>query len=190
MPICIKGGTQSSKGAEVRKNSKRERDNSSECESDEEDGPVRKGRKLHNQVKSSLKQSQLKVFRGINVPFTEEQEEVVRQQFLRATVSANLPFRWVEDPEIITLFLLFRSTVEHVMPSRKQIAGPLLDKADNDAMKRLKEVLRGEWAVVSADGWKDESRNSINGVNLSVGGKVRPLQTIDNVTKFQIVAPH
>jgi hypothetical protein len=54
-----------------------------------------------------MKQSQLKVFRGIQVPFSEEQEAIVCKQFLRATISANLPFRWDEDPEVIQLFLLF-----------------------------------------------------------------------------------
>ena len=118
-----------------------------------------------------MKQSHLKVFRGIQVPFTSEQESIVREQFLRATISANLPFRWVEDPEVMILFLLFRSTAGEVMPSRKEISGQLLNDADTALMKRLKIALHGEYAVMASDGWKDESRNAINGVNLSVGGK-------------------
>jgi hypothetical protein len=38
--------------------------------------------------------------------------------------------------------------------------------------KQLKDILRGEYSVLAADRWKDESRDSINGVNISVGGKV------------------
>jgi hypothetical protein len=124
-------------------------------------------------LQSSLKQSQLKVFRGIQVPFTDEQETIVREQFLRATISANLPFRWFEDPEVMTLFLLFRSTAGDVIPSRLQLSGCLLDKADLAVRMRLMEALRGEYAVLASDGWKDESRDSVNGVNISVGGKVR-----------------
>jgi len=52
--------------------------------------PIRK--KLLNKVKASLRQSQLKVFHGINVPFTHEQAEAIHEQFLHATISANLPF--------------------------------------------------------------------------------------------------
>ncbi|KAG6851944.1 hypothetical protein C0991_004744, partial [Blastosporella zonata] len=67
------------------------------------DNPAKK--RLLTKVEVSMKQSQLKVFRGINVPFTPEQEEIVREQFLRATISANLLFRWVEDPKVVILLL-------------------------------------------------------------------------------------
>jgi hypothetical protein len=123
------------------------------------------------------KQSQLKVFRGIHVPFTPEQENIVHEQFLQATISANLPIRWVEDPGVMTLFLLFRSTAGNVLPLRQRISGQLLNKANERVTKQLKVVLRGQYAVLAADGWKDESRDSINGINLSVGGKVRPYLT-------------
>ncbi|KAF8964926.1 ribonuclease H-like domain-containing protein [Flammula alnicola] len=149
---------------------KRERDDSS-SESDNQSTKKPAKKKLLTKVETSMKQSHLKVFRGIQVPFTSEQEEIVREQFLRATISANLPFRWVEDPEVMVLFLLFRSTAGDVMPSRKEIAGQLLDNADTALMKWLKIALRGGYAVMASDGWKDESRNAVNGVNLSVGGK-------------------
>ncbi|RDB26066.1 hypothetical protein Hypma_006483 [Hypsizygus marmoreus] len=149
---------------------KREREDS-EGESINEGETKRAKKKLLTKVETSLKQSQLKVFRGIQVPFSQEQEKIVRTQFLRATISANLPFRWVEDPEVITLFLLFRSTAGDVLPSCKQISGQLLDNANVVVTKWLKEVLRGEYAVIAADGWKDDSGNSVNGVNLSVNGK-------------------
>jgi len=154
---------------------KRARDDSS-SDSDIDNGSKKKPpkKKLLTKVETSLKQSQLKVFRGIHVPFTPEQKDIVHEQFLRATVSANLPFRWVEDPEVMTLFLLFRSTAGNVLPSRKQISGQLLNKAYKRVTKQLKVVLRGQYAVLAADGWKDESRDSVNGVNLSVAGKVKP----------------
>lgn len=148
---------------------KRER---SESDSDSDDNRRPAKKKLLTKVKTSLKQSQLKVFRGIQVPFNEEQLKIVHEQFLRATVSANLPFQWVEDPEIITLFLLFWSTAGEAMPSRQQLSGKLLDDANAGVTKRLKSILRGEYAVLASDGWKDESRDSVNGVNISVGGKV------------------
>lgn len=153
------------------KKKKREREGEgSDSENDEEKKRVK--RKLLTNVEATLKQSHLKVFRGIQVPFTEEQAAIIHEQFLRATISANLPFRWVEDPEVILLFMLFRSTAGTVMPTRQQISGPLLDDANVAVTKRLKEALRDEYAVLASDGWKDESRNSVNGVNLSIGGKV------------------
>jgi hypothetical protein len=151
---------------------KRERENSG-SESENDIDKKQPKRKQITNVETSLKQSQLKVFQGIQVPFTTEQEEIVHEQFLRATISANLPFQWVEDPEIITLFLLFQDTAGDVMPSRKQISGKLLDNADAKVSKQLKVAWHGKYAVLASDGWKDQSRNSINGVNLSVSGKVK-----------------
>ncbi|KAF8150044.1 ribonuclease H-like domain-containing protein [Crassisporium funariophilum] len=130
----------------------------SESEGDD-GGKKKKKRKLLTEVKTSLKQSQLKVFRGINVPFTDEQRNIVCEQFLRATISANLPFRWVDDPEVIKLFYFFRATAGDVMPSRPQISGQLLDDANRD------------YAVLASDGWKDKLRNAVNSVNISVAGK-------------------
>ena len=150
---------------------KRERDDSS-SESDNQTTKKPAKKKLLTKVETSMKQSHLKVFRGIQVPFTSEQKSIVHEQFLRVTISANLPFQWVEDPEVMILFLLFRSTAGEVIPSRKEISGQLLNKADTALLKRLKIALHGEYAVMASDGWKDESRNAVNGVNLSVGGKV------------------
>ena len=166
MAKALKGGL-NGKGKRGREGS------SSDSDSDSKKKPPKK--KLLTKIE---KQPQLKVFRGIHVPFTPEQEDIVREQFLRATISANLPFRWVEDPEVMTLFLLFQSTAGNVLPSRQQISGQLLDKANERVTKRLKVLLRGQYAVLAADGWKDESRDSVNGVNLSVGGKVRPYLSI------------
>jgi hypothetical protein len=70
------------------------------------------------------------------------------------------------------LFLLFRSTVGDVMPSHKQIAGQLLDNANVEVTKWLKVKLKGVYAVMASDGWKDESRNSVSGINISIAGKV------------------
>ncbi len=58
------------------------------------------------------------------------------------------------------------------MPSCQQISGQLLDDVDASVLTRLKAMLRGQYAVLASDGWKDESRDLVNGVNLSVSGKV------------------
>ena len=65
----------------------------SESESNNDNKTEKKPkRKLLTKVKNSLKQSQLKLFHGIQVLFTDEQETIVHEQFLHATISANLPF--------------------------------------------------------------------------------------------------
>src|SRR5438552_2009517 len=87
---------------------------------------------------------ELKVYKGITVPFNDQQVAMVEKQFLRATISANLPFRWTEDPEVMKLFLLFRSTAGDVMPSRKVLAGRLLDEESSKVEGELVEALRNK----------------------------------------------
>ncbi|KAJ7234556.1 hypothetical protein C8J57DRAFT_1249115 [Mycena rebaudengoi] len=65
---------------------------------------------------------------GANIPFSSAEIEHVCNQFLHTTISANLPFQWTEDVEIIKLFIM-------------------------------------------SDGWKDDSKNPITGVNISANGK-------------------
>ncbi len=88
----------------------------------------------------------------------------------------------------MTLFLLFRSTAGDVIPSCLQLSGQLLDKADLATKKRLMEALRGEYAVLASDGRKDESRDSVNGVNISVSGKVRPRSQLAMCTTHHVLA--
>ena len=76
-------------------------------ESEEPSMPAKKRKRIFEKVKERVKQTELKVFKGISIPFNDTQETLIRNQFLRATISANLPFRWTEDAEVIKLFLLF-----------------------------------------------------------------------------------
>ncbi|KAJ7339927.1 ribonuclease H-like domain-containing protein [Mycena albidolilacea] len=119
----------------------------------------KKRKKIFREVEKTMKQPELKVYRGASIPFTADELARVEVQFLRATVSANLPFRWSEDPEVIKLFLMFRATACDVIPSREV----LLDVVE----KGLQKALKDEWVVLSTDGWKDDSSNSIDGVNVS-----------------------
>jgi hypothetical protein len=119
-----------------------------EDENREEAGPSKKKRKLFSNVKRTLIQTELKVYKGISIPFSSEQMAIINKQFLRATISANLPFRWIEDIEIVKLFLLFRSAVSEVIPERKVLAGPLLNEECSKVELQLKEVLKGRYGTL------------------------------------------
>lgn len=64
-------------------------------------------------------QQKLKVYRGVDIPFSQEQLVAVEEQTLKATLSANLPFRWIENDEVIKLFELFRSAADSKAHARK-----------------------------------------------------------------------
>ncbi|KAG6902392.1 hypothetical protein C0995_000597 [Termitomyces sp. Mi166 len=100
------------------------KDEASENEDDEKEG--RKPKKLLMKIEASMKQSQLKVFHGITVPFMPEQEELV-------------------------LLSLYKSKSQVIY-----LIKPIVEK----------------YAVLTSDGWKDESCNAVTGVNLSVNEKI------------------
>ncbi|KAJ7830209.1 hypothetical protein B0H13DRAFT_1655241 [Mycena leptocephala] len=53
--------------------------------------PAVKKRKHLQAVEKSFKQSQLKVFKGIDIPFTQVQANMIATQFLRVTISLQMP---------------------------------------------------------------------------------------------------
>ncbi|KAK7027516.1 hypothetical protein VNI00_015149 [Paramarasmius palmivorus] len=116
---------------------------------DDEQGPVQKKRKLDEKGEKILKQTQLKSFKGLDILFTADQIPRLLAQFLRATLSAHLPFSWVEDPEVIKLLLMFRATACNVIPERKYLAGKLLDNADDDVEGMLEKFFKGSTATLS-----------------------------------------
>ncbi|KAJ6569136.1 ribonuclease H-like domain-containing protein [Mycena capillaripes] len=114
-------------------------------------------------------QTQLKVIKGLNIPFSDAQAAIINTQFLRAIISANLPFRWTVDPEIIKLFLMFRSTATDVIPSDKVISGRLLDEEAEKVDRAVAKILKGRYVTMASDGWKD--KYSVTGVDVTVDGK-------------------
>ncbi|KAF9066635.1 hypothetical protein BDP27DRAFT_1423666 [Rhodocollybia butyracea] len=119
--------------------------------------------KKHKAVDRVVKhQTKLKVFKGISVPFSDKQEKEVHAQFLCATVSANLHYSWVSDPEVIKLFLMFRSCAGDVIPSREVLAGRLLKEEQNRVEEELKSKLKKQEGHID-----DISKNSLMGVNVS-----------------------
>jgi predicted proteasome-type protease len=84
----------------------------------------------------------------------------------------------------LTLFLLFQSTAGDVIPLCWQISSHLLDQVDVVVTEWLKVELQDKYVVMMSDGWKDDSRNAMTGVNLSVGGKVRFPTMSTNIQMF------
>ena len=78
------------KGKGRRKRDLEEASTDNNIDDDQKAKPAKK--KLLTKIERSFVQSQLKVFRGIQVPFNSKQAEIVHEQFLHAMISTNLPF--------------------------------------------------------------------------------------------------
>ncbi|KAK6983944.1 ribonuclease H-like domain-containing protein [Favolaschia claudopus] len=152
-------------------NNKRSRDESADADNTADSAKPSKKHASFLAVEKKMKQPQLKVFKGIDMPFNDAQTDMVKAQFLRATVSANLPFLWTTDAEVIKLFLMFRSRATDVMPSDDVLSGRLLDESAAQVDSDVKAELAGK-----SDGWKD--KNSVTGVTASAEGKTHLVDLI------------
>lgn len=171
------------------KQKKRDRVTSDE-EGGDEDGSKRQRSNANTWTPApTLQQSKLKPVKGIDMPFPESDIPTIQQQFLRATISANLPFAWTTNIEVVKLFSMFRSRAEDVIPDRQVVAGRLLNEASLAVDETMKQRLKGQNVTISyvssismvetqltpwnssSDGWKDCSKDSITGVNASAKGK-------------------
>ncbi|PBK94194.1 hypothetical protein ARMGADRAFT_1098847 [Armillaria gallica] len=166
---------------------KKQKADDSDADDESADGSTWPTKKQHLfvNIKKAMKQSELKVYQGIDIPFTDEQKEEIYRRFCRATISANLPCRWVEDPEIIKLLLVFRSRADSVIPSRKVLSGRLLDREYDRVQEELKEEMKGKYVSISSDGWKDNSKNSVTGVDASVNGTAYLIDVQNTTATFE-----
>jgi hypothetical protein len=98
---------------------------------------------LSSQPSKKLKQGLLKTFRGVDMPFSQEETAAIQAQVLRATVSANLPFQAMRNPEMLKLFGMLRTVAPSIIPSRQVIGGRLLDEASSKVDLMLVKVLSG-----------------------------------------------
>lgn len=112
---------------------------------------VKKRLKVHKSVEKLMTQSKLRPFKGIDIPFTSEQKAAIQAQFLLATESANLPERWVEDPEVIKLFLMLRSAACDVTPSRRVLGTRLLDEASDRVERGITTAIKGAYGTSRYD---------------------------------------
>jgi hypothetical protein len=100
--------------------------------------------------KRSLTQSTLlpHVFAKNDMPFSTRDQAAIREQVLKATISANISFRAWENPEMLALFGMLRSRAPDIIPTAKEISGSLLTGAANKVESNLKLLLNGRSVTV------------------------------------------
>ncbi|EJD43092.1 hypothetical protein AURDEDRAFT_167769 [Auricularia subglabra TFB-10046 SS5] len=134
------------------------------CKAGDDEGGSKKRTAVQARIEQ-FAQSKLKTYRAIDIPFTEAQITAIQEQCLRATVSANLPYRWIKDPKVLALFIMFRSAACDALPSREVLAERLLDNA---AVKAEAATHEAVWSMCDV---VDGSKNSVATANLAVAGE-------------------
>ncbi|KAF8173539.1 hypothetical protein K438DRAFT_1772075 [Mycena galopus ATCC 62051] len=111
-----------------------------------------------------LKQGFFQVFTGKNQPFSPAETEEIQAQVLRATISAGMPFRVWENPEVLRLIGMFRSAGPAIIPSRKVVGGRLLNEAAGKVEVEVNLALQGREIGLVSDGWKSRKKANVNGL--------------------------
>ncbi|KAJ7882909.1 ribonuclease H-like domain-containing protein [Mycena leptocephala] len=130
-------------------------------------------------VSKKLKQTMLKTYTGLDMPFSSSEVEAIEAQALRTIVSTNSAFRLFEDPEMLTLLGMMRSRAPEIIPSRKVIAGRLLDEVASTVEQKLFNILKGQALGAVTDGWKSLTKDSVSGVCVNVEYKSYTIELVD-----------
>ncbi|KAJ6569750.1 hypothetical protein DFH09DRAFT_1313540 [Mycena vulgaris] len=140
----------------------------------------RKKRKLDQAVETSFSQSKLKVYKGNDIPFSEDHKSAIARQTLRATQSADLPERWTSDLEPkMKLFMIMRSRAMDAIPSRSQLGGSLLGQAATESDAEIAAQVKGQDVLMcSTDGWRSNRKDAISGVTLTHKFKSHLIETL------------
>lgn len=87
-------------------------------------------------------------------------EDIAKFQSLLSTFfyGCNIPFNVVESDHFKNLMSFLRPSLQQYIPSRKHLAGKLLDDAYEEISKETKKIAM-EDSVLIVDGWKNSSAN-------------------------------
>lgn len=129
---------------------------------------------LSDQPSKKSKQAEISpyVYKGLDIPFSVGQVDVIKAQCLRALISTGTSFRFFEDPEVHELFKMLRTAAPAILPTGKSIGGKLLNDASGKVEVELKKLLRGKMIGIVDDGWKGAKREKLDGVCANVDFKV------------------
>ena len=94
-------------------------------------------------------------------------------QLLRACISAGWSFHSIHDPEVCKLFKLIAPGA--VVPDRKKLSNSILNREVVKIEGSLKAAVKGHYATLQADGWKDISRKHLVAFMITVNRRVRSM---------------
>ncbi|KAF7295822.1 DUF659 domain-containing protein [Mycena chlorophos] len=118
------------------------------------------------------------VFKGLDLPFSDFDKELIEIQAERAVVAGNLAEDIFTQPEMVQLFRLFRSRATDVLPSRRLIGGRLLDDAVKRVDKIIVKKLTSRLVGIELDGWR-RFRKGVTGICANDRGKVSTLEVLE-----------
>ena len=129
---------------------------------------------ISEQPPKKLKQAIISphIYKGLNIPFSAGQADVIKAQCLCALISTGTSFHFFEDPKVQELFKMLRSAAPAILPTEKSIGRKLLNDASSEVEVELEKLLRGKMIGVVNDGWKGAKKEKLDGMCTNVDFKV------------------
>ena len=90
---------------------------------------------------------------------TKKEKEDLDEQVARMVFATNSAFRSVDHPEFVKMATLLRPGYRP--PSRKAVAGSLLNSVHSSELERCKAAIEGKTVCLSLDGWSNISNDPI-----------------------------
>jgi len=128
------------------------------------------------------RQGQFTIISGQDASLLGNQQAELHLQVARATISANLPEHWIEDPEVKKMFALLRSQVP--LPTCRSIGGSLLSGLQQDIDEKNMVQYSGQEVTLAVDGWENIKKDALVGFVINDDGKVLTLE-VNNMTRKQ-----
>jgi hypothetical protein len=91
-------------------------------------------------------------------------------QLLRAFISAGWSFNSITDPEVQRLFHDWIPGA--TIPTRHRFSNGILDRQATKIQGEIKVALKGQYATVQCDGWRDVSKKHLVAFMYTAGRKV------------------
>jgi len=109
---------------------------------------------------SQVNNTQKSIDSFIDRNISQNEVTAIHCQLLRALLSANIPFSFVDNPEVIKLFRMLRPSYN--LPSRKWISTEILDQVHQEVEHKIQEfVTDAKFLTLSGDGWTNVSKQSM-----------------------------
>lgn len=103
--------------------------------------------------------------------WNSEKQRDFEDRIGRITASAQLPFTWIQNPEVVRLFDLLAPQV--TIPSRYKLARTIIPRLAQEFREKVKISIDGGYGTLQADGWTAINYHHMVAFMATVNRKVR-----------------
>lgn len=109
--------------------------------------------------------------------WSEHRQTRLENGLARLTASANLPLRWIENPELQAIFAEFFPSARLI--SRKRLTNVIIPRVLGEQRIGAQRFTRGQESTVQGDGWSGGGHRHWQGFVLAVRGRDFPVRLVD-----------